>query len=261
MASSPSFVQSTAASALKTMDQDHPSTLDANKDWRSILIDPEAPQIVRECSAAARYALQKHAAEYTSYRVKLMRRFATQNSAPSNIHGLIDELLRFLAMKVLIIGKPVPSSSVFVAWDVLATHHSQAYTNMCKAMGNDSAIDVEHEYYTRNQDMPSQGPTSSSSDIKGRYDLTLTSYKILFDAEPPMEVWPVDADDARTVTSDFDDDTEILSILSSMTDGGEFVPRYSSLHQSRSYETKPRHQSRINPYDRLCLCLETMAAP
>lgn len=254
--SSPSFEQSIAVSALKTMDQDHPSTLEANKDWRSILLDPEAPQIVRECSAAARYALQKHAAEYASYRVKLMRRFANHDSPPSNIHGLIDQLLRFLAMKVLIIGQPVPSSAVFVAWDVLATHHSQAYANMCKAMGNDSAIDIENEYYTHSQDAHSQGPTSPS-DIKERYDLTLTSYRVLYNAEPPMEFWP---DGARTVTNDdFDDDSVMLSVLSSMTDGGEFAPLYSSLHQSRSYETKTGHQPRINPYDRLCLCLETMA--
>lgn len=101
----------------------------------------------------------------------------------------IDEYRRFLLLSA-VAGHPVtPSEAVDDAWHLHLTYTQSYWNDLC---GTVLPAPLHHG--------PTRGGAAESTKFHGWYERTLASYRRLFDAEPPADIWPSAAErfgDAR----------------------------------------------------------------
>ena len=140
------------------------------KEWDNSMIDAAAPMVAKEMVASAREALEGE----QNYEV-----FQKASLNTVDADGLIEELLRFLALKVMIVGEPIPSPAVQDAWRKLMLAPGM-YSNVCEAMGSQEMI----SYHIFEEEEDEAGLREDW------YALTLTTYATVWGEDPPYQWWP-----------------------------------------------------------------------
>mmetsp|Transcript_7016 Transcript_7016/g.15522 ORF Transcript_7016/g.15522 Transcript_7016/m.15522 type:complete len:194 (+) Transcript_7016:91-672(+) len=137
--------------------------------WDNRMIDAAAPMVAKEMVASAHEALDGEQ-NYEYFKASL-------NTVDAD--GLIEELLRFLALKVVIVGEPVPSPAVQDAWRKLMLAPGM-YSNVCNAMGSQEMI--SYHIFEEGED--------EAGMREDWYALTLTTYAAVWGEDPPLQWWP-----------------------------------------------------------------------
>jgi hypothetical protein len=111
-------------------------------------------------------------------------RLAREQGWPHVFAGrVVEEYKRFIALAMLA-GHPVtPSEQVDQAWHLHLVYTESYWQRLCRdTLGRE----LHHQ--------PTQGGAEEGGKFTDWYGKTLASYRRIFGAEPPVDIWPAPAD-------------------------------------------------------------------
>ena len=189
-------------------------------DLMNILLDAsQGSEGAKDRAIAAKKVLIRNTSLYVPYINALMSakidvggNLETVLSNSIGIEAIVNELVCFLAM----LGQDtrrvfIPGAKIHSAHSVLVEKCPHLYVEICRALGCKSGyIPMVDEYFHHTD------TSLGDEDLKARYELTRTTYAVLFKSKPPLEFWPApSAPDCSNVGVRFEklDEKHHLSFL------------------------------------------------
>ena len=146
----------------------------------------------KDRAIAAKKVLIRNTSLYVSYvnalisaKIEVGGNSETILSNSTSIEAVVNELVCFLAMLAQDIRRVfIPSAKIHSAHSVLVENCPKLYAELCRALGCKSGyIPTVDEYFHHADSL-------GDEDLKVRYELTRTTYAVLFKSKPPVEFWP-----------------------------------------------------------------------
>mmetsp|Transcript_4481 Transcript_4481/g.12618 ORF Transcript_4481/g.12618 Transcript_4481/m.12618 type:complete len:686 (+) Transcript_4481:172-2229(+) len=166
-------------------------------DLINILLDAsQGSERAKDRAIAAKKVMIRNTSLYVSYinalisaQIEVDGTLETVLSSSTSIEAIVNELVCFLAMLGQDIRRVlIPSAKIHCAHSVLVENCPRLYVEMCQAMGCRSGfIPMVDEFFH----------CRLGEDLKAQYELTRTSYAVLFKSKPPVEFWPAPSTSGR----------------------------------------------------------------